>query len=335
MDYRRLGASGLEVSELCLGAMMFGGVSDPAESRRIIDAARDDGVNFIDTANAYAKGRSEEVVGEVVKDNRHDWIVATKVGAPLHGGRGEDILSRRRILFEAEASLRRLDMEHIDLYYLHVDDLTTPLEETVDALNDLIRAGKVRYWAFSNAYAWRIGEMVRTAEEVGAPAPVALQQLYNIVDRCPEMEHLPACDYHGLSLVPYSPLARGVLTGKYRPGEALPEGSRAGRGDARILETEIREESLAIAQTLKAHAEARGMTAGQFAIRWLLANDLVGSVIVGPKSLEQWRDYHGTLAQGFDEEDEALVDSLVPPGFSSTPFHGDPKLPADGRRLRG
>ncbi len=334
MEYRRLGTSGLEVSELCLGAMMFGGPADEAETRRIVDAARDDGVNFIDTANAYTKGRSEELVGALVRPNRHDWVVATKVGADLGRGRGEDILSRRRILFEAEESLRRLNLEHIDLYYLHVDDLTTPLEEPVGALCELIRAGKVRYWSFSNAYAWRIGEMVRAAEAVGGPPPVALQQLYNIVDRCPEMEHLPALEYHGLSMVPYSPLARGVLSGKYRPGEPLPADSRAGRGDARILETEIRDESLAIAQQLKAHAEERGMSAVQFAIRWLLANDLVGSVIVGPKSLEQWRDYQGTLAHGFSEEDEAFVDALVPPGFSSTPFHGDPKLPADGRRPR-
>jgi len=331
MKYNRVGDSGLMVSELCLGAMMFGDQTDLAETKRIVDAAAEAGVNFIDTANIYAYCESEKFCGDVLKGRRDDWVLATKVGANMKQGTIDTSNSRKRLMMEADRSLARLETDYIDLYYLHVDDLNTPLEEPVRAMGDLIQAGKVRYWGISNFFAWRIPTTVQAADALGVPRPVALQAAYNIVNRGLEQEHLPACMHFGIGVMAYSPLARGVLTGKYVPGEAAPADSRAGRKDARILDSEIRDESLEIAQTLKAHAEARGMTAAEFAVKWVLNNKAVASVIGGPKNMNQWEGYVSALAKDFTPADEALVDELVTPGFSSTPFYGDPKLPPRGR----
>lgn len=331
MDYERIGTSGLIVSRICLGTMMFGDQTSEADAGEIIASGRDAGINFIDTANGYAKGASEEITGRAIKADRDKWILATKVGSPLSDAIGEDTLSRKRIMTEAERSLARLGTDYIDVYYLHRDDLDTPLEEPVAALADLIRAGKVRYWGFSNFNGWRIAELVRVADAVGAPRPVVMQPLYNAMNRMIEQEHLPACAHFGIGVVPYSPLARGVLTGKYAPDRAPPEGSRAGRKDKRILESEFRPESLAMAQKIKAHAEARGMTAGQFALNWVLNNKLISAVIAGPKNMAQWTGYLAALDHKFAAQDEALIDELVPAGFNSTPFFGDVKLPALGR----
>ena len=334
MPYERVGGSALIVSRICLGTMMFGDQTSEDEAKEIVAHARDASVNFIDTANSYAKGRSEEITGRLIAQDRHDWVVATKVGSPLSRARGEETLSRKRIMTEAERSLSRLGIDEIDIYYLHRDDLDTPLEEPVRALGDLIVQGKVRYWGFSNFDGWRVGELVRVADALGVPRPVVMQPLYNAMNRMIEQEHLPACAHYGIGVVSYSPLARGVLTGKYTPDQPPPTDSRAGRKDARILESEFRPESLALAQKIKAHAEARGLTCGQFAFRWVLNNRLINSVIAGPNTLAQWTDYVASLGKPFDGDDEALVDELVPAGFNSTPFFGDVKLPPRGRRPR-
>jgi aryl-alcohol dehydrogenase-like predicted oxidoreductase len=239
-------------------------------------------------------------------------------------------LSRRWIFQACDASLARLSTDWIDIYYLHKDDTATPIAETVAAIGDLIRAGKVRYFGVSNYRGWRIAEVMRWCERLGVPQPVVCQPYYNLLNRTPEVEVLPACDYHGLGVASYSPIARGVLTGKYAGGSA-PEGSRAARKDKRMLETEFREESLAIAARLKAHAEATGRTATQFALAWLRANRIVTSVIGGPRTLEQWRDYVDAIGTPWSDEDEKLVDSLVPPGHPSTPGYNDPQYPFYGR----
>jgi len=334
MPYERIGNSALMVSRLCLGTMMFGDQTSETESQRIVEAAKDAGVNFVDTANSYAKGASEEILGRAIKSQRDDWVLATKVGAPLRDSHGEHTLSRKRIMTEVERSLSRLQTDTIDIYYLHRDDLDTPLEEPVRAMGDLVQQGKIRYWGFSNFDAWRIGELIRHADGLGAARPLVMQPLYNAMNRMLEQEHLPACAHHGIGVVAYSPLARGVLTGKYSVDGPPPDGSRAGRQDKRILESEFRPESLRLAQQIKEHAEQRGMTAAQFALNWVLHNQLINSVIVGPKSLEQWRTYASSLTHSFDEHDEALIDGLVPAGFNSTPFFGDVKLPPRGRRPR-
>jgi aryl-alcohol dehydrogenase-like predicted oxidoreductase len=319
------------VSPLCLGTMMFGDATDEATATRIIAHAADHGVNFIDTADVYNGGRSEEITGRAIAARRDHWILATKIANPTGPGPGDRGLSRRRCLLAAEASLRRLGVEAIDILYLHKEDHATPLAETVGAIADLLRAGKIRYFGLSNYRAWRVAEICRLSDELGIGRPVVSQPYYNALNRMPEVEHLPACAHYGLGVVPYSPLARGVLTGKYAPGAAPEAGSRAGRADKRMMETEWRPESLAIAQTLRAHAEARGTTAGRFAVAWVLNNRLVTGAIAGPRTEAQWADYLGALDYRFTAEDEALVDSLVPAGHPSTPGYNDPAYPLEGR----
>ncbi len=331
MEYRSLGRSGLQISPLCLGTMMFGGQTDEAASLRIIAKAQDAGVNFIDTADIYNEGRSEEITGRAIAPHRTHWVLATKVANSTGPGPNERGLSRRRIMEAAEASLRRLGTDWIDIYYLHREDHTTPLSETVRAMGDLVRAGKIRYFGLSNHRAWRVAEICRLCDELGIDRPVVSQPYYNAMNRMPEVEHLPACGYYGLGVVPYSPLARGVLTGKYSPGAPPPETSRAGRQDTRMMQTEWRPESLQIAQDIKAHAESRGITPGQFAVAWVLNNRLVTGVIGGPRTEEQWDDYVKALDYRLTAEDEALVDSLVATGHPSTPGYNDPAYPIEGR----
>lgn len=331
MQYRRLGASSLMVSPICLGTMMFGDRTDAAQAQRIVGSARDAGINFIDTADAYAKGESERITGRLVAQDRDRWIVATKVGNPMGEDPNRRGTGRKWVLAAIDESLDRLGLDHVDIYYLHRDIQETPLEETLGAIADVIGAGKARYFGVSNFRGWRIAEVMRMCGELGIERPVVCQPYYNAMNRQPENDILPACAHYGIGVVPYSPLARGVLTGKYVPG-AMPDAeSRAGRKDKRIMETEFRAESLAIAQQLKAHAEKKGMAPGHFALNWVLNNTLVASVIAGPRTLEQWNDYLGALGRGFDAEDEALVDALVKPGHPSTPGYNDPAYPMRGR----
>jgi len=334
MEYRKLGRSGLKVSKLCLGTMMFGGPTDEADARAIIDAAADVGVNFIDSADGYAGGRSEEIVGRAIRERRDDWVVATKFGNPSSGGPNRGGTSRKWAMEACEASLKRLGTDYIDLYYLHKEDHTVPLDETVRALADLQRQGKIRYFGVSNYRSWRVAEICRLADELNIDRPAASQPYYNLVNRMPETEHLPACGHFGLGVFPYSPLARGVLSAKYPPGGAPESGSRAARGDKRMMESEWREESLVVAAEVKARAEAAGVTPGQFATAWVLNNALVTGVIAGPRTMEQWRDYVGALDYDFTAEDEAFCDALVSPGHPSTPGFNDPAYPIEGRVSR-
>jgi aryl-alcohol dehydrogenase-like predicted oxidoreductase len=331
MEYRKLGASGLKVSPLCLGAMMFGGPTDEADSQRIAAHAREAGVNFIDTADAYNNGISEEVTGRIVRAHRGWWVVATKLANPTGKGPNDAGLSRRHVLDAAEASLKRLGLETIDLLYLHKEDLTTPLAETVRALADLIGQGKILHFGVSNFRAWRIAEVCRLCDEMGIDRPIASQPLYNALNRQAEVEQLPVCGHFGIGVVPYSPLARGVLTGKYATQDTPDPTTRAGRADKRMMETEFRPDSLRIAQVLRTQAESRGITAGQFALAWVLNNRLVTAPIAGPRTLDQWQDYLGALDYRFTPEDEALVDGLVTAGHPSTPGFNDPAYPIEGR----
>jgi aryl-alcohol dehydrogenase-like predicted oxidoreductase len=331
MDYRKLGASGVKVSPLCLGTMMFGDPTDEATSRRIVDKARDAGINFIDTADVYNDGKSEEIVGRSMKGRRHDWVMATKLANPMGKDPNRVGLSRKWMISAAEESLTRLGTDYIDIYYLHKEDHSTPLAETVRAMGDLVRAGKVRYFGVSNYRSWRVAEICNLCDRMGIDRPIVSQPYYNAMNRMPETEHLPACGYYGLGVVPYSPLARGVLTGKYDPDAPPPNDTRAGRNDKRIQQTEWRRESLVIAKTLKKHAEKRGITAGQFAVNWVLNNKFVTAAVAGPRTEAQWDEYVGALNYRFTAEDEALVDSLVVTGHPSTPGYNDPQYPIEGR----
>ena len=331
MNYRRLGTSNLRVSPLCLGTMMFGEQTPDDEAARIVASARDHGLNFIDTADVYNEGRSEEVVGKLLQGQRHDWVLASKIGNPVGKGPNQAHYSRQWLMRGVEQSLSRLGTDFMDILYLHRDYHEENLEEAVQALGELIRAGKIRSFGLSNFRGWRIAEVYRLCEKAGVPPPSVCQPYYNLLNRGPEVEILPACGHYGLGVVPYSPLARGVLTGKYPPGQPPAEGTRAGSGDKRILETEFREESLVIAQQIKARCDAKGWAPGQFAAAWVLANPLVSAVIVGPRTLSHLEDVYGALDLVLDQDDEAFINGLVVPGHASTPGFNDPGYPFFGR----
>ncbi|HRE13144.1 MAG TPA: aldo/keto reductase [Usitatibacteraceae bacterium] len=335
MEYRNLGENGVKVSPICLGSMMFGDRTDEAEAARIVAHAKAAGVNFIDTANAYAKGESERIVGRLVAPDRDHWVVATKVANPMGPGPNDRGLSRGHLQRELDSSLDRLGLDHVDIYYLHKDDGATPLAETLRTLDEFLAEGTIRHYALSNFRAWRIAEVIRLADNLGMPRPVCVQPYYNAMNRMPEVELLPACAYYGLGVVPYSPLARGVLTAKYAPGAAAEAESRAGRADKRFLETEWRPESIALAARMAEHAKSRGLTPGQFATAWVLACEMVTSVLAGPRTLAQWEEYLGAVGYRWTAEDEAFVDSLVVPGHPSTPGYSDPQYPFFGRTRAG
>ncbi len=331
MEYRPLGKSELEVSPICLGTMMFGGVTDGTEAGRIIASARDAGVNFIDTADMYNKGESETVTGRLIAPDRTRWVLASKGGHQWSDNPAESGNSYRWLRQAITNSLKRLGTDYVDIYYLHKDDRGTPLEETLLAIGDFIREGKARYFGVSNFAAWRIAQIVHLCDQLGVSRPVAAQPLYNAMSRQSEVEYLPACQHYGLGVVAYSPLARGVLTGKYLPGQPPPVGSRTGRKDRNILLTEYRTESLEFTQCIKQRAAARGMLAMQFAYRWVLNNRVVTAAIAGPRTEQQWESYVRALDHHLTAEDEAFVDNLVHPGHSSTPGYTDPRYPVTGR----
>ncbi len=331
MSYRRLGASGLSVSPLCLGTMMFGAQTDAGEAGRIVASAKDAGVNFIDTANVYNKGDSERVTGKLIADDRHAWVVATKLGNPFGRGPNQRGSGRKAIVQAVDDSLARLATPYIDIMYLHIDDYDTPLDETVAALAHVVSQGKVLYLGVSNFPSWLIAEIVSLCSDVGLQPPIVCQPNYNAVSRSAEIEIMPACEHFGLGIANYSPLARGILTGKYKVGDAPDPSTRAGRSDPRMMESEWRPESLAIAAKLAERAADRGMSAVQFAVLWCLNNALVTSVIAGPRTLHQWQDYLGIAALEWHVDDEAFVDSLVPRGAMSTHGFVYPKYPVSGR----
>lgn len=334
LTYRRLGRHGIQVSQLTLGTMMFGGQTTYEVAQRITDKAVEQGVNFIDTANGYNAGASEEIVGRLIAARRSHWVLSTKFVNPNPGASGPNDrgASRHNLIQSVDASLKRLGADYIDLLYLHREDHHTPVEETLRGLSDLIRAGKIRGYGLSNHRGWKLAEFSRQADLLGIQRPSASQPLYNLANRQIENEHLPAAEYYGIGVVSYSPLARGVLTAKYAADQAPPEGTRASRNDKRLSETEWRPENLALAKHVRAHAAERGLSAGQFALAWVLNNSLITSAIAGPRTEAQWDDYLPALDYAFTAEDEAFIDTLVVSGHSSTAGYNDPSHPFHGRR---
>ncbi len=310
---------------------MFGGQTSEADSIRIVHKAIDQGVNFIDTANMYNAGESEVVVGKAVADRRDSVVLATKGRQRMGDGPNEWGGSRLHLMRALDDSLRRLNIDTIDLYYLHAPDETTRIEESLRAFDDMVRSGKVRYIACSNFRAWRLCEALWTSDVHNLNRFVCVQPLYNIVNRDIEVELFPLCREHGIGVVSYSPLARGILTGKYRPGESYPEGSRAARNDPRMQQAELRDASLEISQRLITHSEQKACSPSQFALAWCLANPILTSVIVGPKTEAQFDDNMQSLNVEITAEDEAFVDSLVPPGEHSGKGFQDSAYPITGR----
>lgn len=331
MQYRQLGRSPLLVSPLTLGTMMFGGATSAEESLRIIRDAREAGINSIDTADVYNNGVTEEVVAPGIAGDRDYWVLASKVGNRLGSAPNQMGFSRKWIIEGVEASLRRLKTDYLDIVYLHRDFPGQSLEEPLRALGDLMAQGKIRYYGLSNFYGWRIADAVRTAQQLGLAAPAVIQPVYSVVNRLAEVEQLPAANAYGMGVISYSPLARGVLSGKYQSLQDAPADSRAGRGDSRLLATEWRSESIEVAKALSEHLAARGINLPSFAVAWVLNNALISSALAGPRTFEQWRSYLEALKITLNATDEAMADSLVPPGYASTHGYFDPSHPVKGR----
>jgi aryl-alcohol dehydrogenase-like predicted oxidoreductase len=312
MKLRRLGRTGLKVSNLCLGAMTFGNTQwgcDEATSRKIVARFLDAGGNFIDTADVYSNGVSEEIVGRAIHGARGRVVVASKVAGPMGEGPNDLGLSRRHVLDAVEASLRRLGTDWIDLYQVHAYDPTTPLDETLRALDDCVRAGKVRYLGCSNYSAWQLMKATAVARELGTARFDCLQPQYSLVCRYIEREHLPLCREEGIGVVPWSPLGGGLLTGKVRPGEEPPAGTRAAV-DAMNRERFLRARNLEIAQAVVEAARRIGRTPGQVALAWVARQPGVTAPIFGARTLEQLEDNLGAADLELDAETLGGLDEV-------------------------
>lgn len=286
MEYRRLGRSGLQVSQIGLGTNQFGGVVDERQTAEIIHRALDLGINFIDTADVYTRTVSEQYIGKAIAGRRAEVVLATKTGSRLQPGANGAGLSRRRIIATLEDSLRRLGTDYVDVYYLHHPDPQTPIEESLRALDDLVTAGKIRYPAISNYKGWEIAEINTIGARRGYAPPVVCQSLYNVIERGIETDVLPAIEHFGMSLVPYSPLGSGFFTGKYRRGEEVRPGTR-GFNNQTWQERRLNERHFAAADVIERFAEDRGRSVADLAIAWLLAKPVVCSVIAGVTKPEQ------------------------------------------------
>jgi aryl-alcohol dehydrogenase-like predicted oxidoreductase len=286
MEYRRLGSSGIKVSAIGLGGNTFGGTADEAQSIAVIQQAMELGVTYIDSADSYGRGRSEEYIARAVKGRRHDMVIASKVASAIGDGPNDRGLSRKHIMDGAEASLRRLNTDYIDLFYAHQFDTQTPIEESVRAFDDLVRQGKVRYLACSNWRAWQMAHAMGVQERLGLSKWAAIQPSWNIVDGLDDPSLQPACEALGVGVIPYRPMGSGVLTGKYRRGEPPPPGTRMAENNRRLTR-QLNDKMLDAVDRLKPWAESREHTVGQLAIAWLLAHSIVSSVIVGARNPKQ------------------------------------------------
>jgi aryl-alcohol dehydrogenase-like predicted oxidoreductase len=326
MDYRSLGRTGVKVSVLCLGCMMFGGRTTPEDSYAIIDRAIDAGINFLDTANVYTRGRSEEVTGEALKRNskRGRIVLATKV----HGVMADDDPnmsgnSRRHIIQQCEASLKRLQTDYIDLYQIHRPQSAIPIDETLGALDDLIRAGKVRYIGTTTYAAWQLMEALMIARELGLNRFICEQPPYNLLDRRIERELIPFAQTYGVGLIPWSPLAGGLLTGKYDRKSPPPEGTRFFEYQSNPIQSKRwNDNSLAAVDALKAYVDQRGGgTLSQFALAWCAGQPGVTSPIIGPRTMEQLEDNLKALDVKLTEADHKAIDEIVPKGGMVAPYY--------------
>jgi aryl-alcohol dehydrogenase-like predicted oxidoreductase len=324
MNLRPLGRTGVKVSELCLGCMMFGGKTAPEDSYSIIDKAIDGGINFLDTANVYSIGRSEEVTGEALKRNgrRNHIVLATKVHGVM-GGEDPNMQgnSRRHIIDQCEASLRRLQTDYIDLYQIHRPQPDIPIDETLRALDDLIRAGKVRYIGSSTYAAWQLVESLWVAKELGLNRFVCEQPPYNLLDRRIERELLPMAQTYGFAVIPWSPIAGGLLTGKYKRGEELPEGARFSDQTNPIYRRRLTERIYDVVEGLQPIAEEKGCTLAQLSLAWVLHQPGVTSPIIGPRTMEQFEDNIGAVNVEITEDDTKRINRIIRRGDSVAPFY--------------
>ncbi len=310
MQYRQLGSSGARVSAVGLGGNNFGRRCDAAKTAEVIHRALDKGINHVDTADIYGgNGLSEEYVGKAISDRRSSVFLATKVGMKMGEGTNEKGASRVHILDGIDGSLRRLGTDYIDLFYIHADDRATPLDETMRALDDIVRDGKARYVAMSNYSAWRACSALWAADRRGYAPFVVSQSEYNLLNRKIEADLIPFCKQYGIGIVPYSPLAGGILTGKYRLGEAIQPGVRG--YDNPGFQKQLTPENLAKVERLSKFATERGHTAVQLAIAWLLAQPTVCSVIAGATRTEQVDENAAAGDWTLTAADVAEIDAIV------------------------
>ena len=283
MEYRYLGRSGLQVSAIGLGTNNFGGRLDAAASAVVINHALDMGINMIDTSNSYGGTYSEEYIGRALKGKRHQAVIATKVSSRMADGPNNAGNSRKHIMTEVENSLRRLNTDYIDLYQIHWQDANVPIEETLRALDDLVRQGKARYIGCSNFMAWQVCEAVWTSRSLGIAAFASVQPKYSLMDRAIEAELTPFCREYRMGILPYFPLENGFLTGKYKRGQSAPQGTRLADGDRGMFT----DANFDLLEALEAFCAERGRSVLELAFAWLLANPDVSSVIAGATRAEQ------------------------------------------------
>jgi aryl-alcohol dehydrogenase-like predicted oxidoreductase len=319
MEYRRLGNTGLQVSELCLGTMTFGWTSDEKNAYQVFDAAFAAGINFIDTADVYTRwhpgnpgGVAETYIGNWMKSkSRHEIILATKVKGRMWDGPNGDGLSRVHIMKAVEDSLRRLQTDYIDLYQCHSPDDSTPLEETLRAFDDLVRGGKVRYIGLSNYPAWQVEKSLWISDKHNLASVVCIQPHYNLVWRAEfERELMPLCAQHGIGVIPYSPLQGGFLTGKYRKGQRTPRGVR-GEGNDRMTRLVNEDRNMKLLDEMQVIGSAHGKSIAQVAIAWMMANPVITSPIVGANNVEQLNESLGVVDFRLSVEEKKLLDDLT------------------------
>lgn len=326
MEYRNLGRTGVKVSSLCLGCMMFGRKADEKLSAKIVDKAIDSGINFIDTANVYQRGVSEEYTGEALKKNgkRSQVVLATKV----HGRMNDDDPnamgnSRRHITEQCEASLKRLQTDYIDLYQIHRPQTDIPIDETLRALDDLIKAGKVRYIGTSTFGAWQVVESIWISKELGLNRFVSEQPPYHILERRIERELIPAAQEYGLAILPWSPLAGGFLTGKYKRNEERPAGTRF-KDDKYWSTRSFSDKAFDVLDVVRILAGEKECTISQLSLAWVMQKPAVTSAIIGPRNLEQLDDNLKAAEVKLDEKDNNKIDEISKPGeFISSFYEAD------------
>ena len=322
MEYRSLGRTGVMVSPLCLGAMNFGLPTSTEDSFRIINRALDAGINFIDTANVYQIGESERIVGRALKENgkRDQVVLATKVHGAMGDGPNDRGDSRYHITRACEDSLRRLQTDRIDLYQLHRPPTTIPQDEVLRAFDDLVHAGKVVYIGSSTHPAWMVMEALAISARDHLARYISEQPPYNLLDRRVENELVPLCQKYGLAILPWSPLAGGVLAGRYPPGEEYAEGTRAARtGD--YFRSRISRKGREIAVKVAEMAKEREMTTAQLALLWLKDQPGVTAPIIGPRTMEHLESFLAVMDQKLNDDDRPLFDALVHPGNAVADFH--------------
>ncbi len=315
MEYRQLGKHGLRVSEVCLGSWLtYGGATEESVARQCIERAYDLGINFFDTANVYAGGESEKIVGQVLQQYpRHSYVLATKVYFPMGNGPNDRGLSRKHILEQCDASLKRLGLDYIDLYQAHRYDPTVPLAETLMAFDHLVKQGKILYYGVSE---WSAGQLAHAADltRMAGLAPIASNQpYYNLLGRGIEKEILPLCRREGIGIINFSPLAQGILTGKYKPGESLPKGSRASdpRQNVFMNKGELDQTVLVKVQKLIPLAQQEGLSLTQLALAWCLRNPELSSVIIGSSKPEQVEENTGASGKTLSPETLKAIDEVL------------------------